>query len=72
MGPSESAHSALPIFAPVSRAIASSTLGLTELSAKIVLTPSRLIVATRLATSPADGCAAVVRAGITAPITRMS
>ena len=49
--------------------MASSTFGLTELSAKIVFTPVRLIVATSSETSPADGWAAVVSAGITVPTT---
>ena len=56
-GPSVSAHSGRPTRAPVSRAIASSTSGLTELSAKIAFTRSRRIVSTSAAVSPADGCA---------------
>ncbi len=43
-GPSVSAHSGRPTRAPDSRAIASSTSGLTELSGKIALTRSRRIV----------------------------
>ena len=70
-GPSESAHSAAPTRAPVWRAIACSTFGFTEDSAKIVRTPVRSIVAISFATSPADGCPAVLSAGMTAPATVM-
>ena len=66
-----SAHSALPTRAPDSRAIASSTSGLTELSAKTAFTRSRRIVSTSSEISPADGWATVERDGITAPTTRM-
>ena len=65
-----SAHSGRPTRAPASRAIAASTFGLTELSAKTALTRSRRIVAISSAVSPADGCATVERAGMTAPTTR--
>jgi hypothetical protein len=55
--------------APVSRAMASASFGLMEDSGKIALTSSRLIVATNLAKSPADGWAWVVCDGMTAPTT---
>ena len=50
-----SAHSGLPTVAPASRAIASSTFGLTELSAKIAFTPASRIVFASAAVSPAEG-----------------
>ncbi len=56
--------------APVSCAIASSTLALTERSAKIARTRSRRIVSTSFARSPADACACVESDGITVPTTR--
>ena len=68
-GPSVSAHSGAPTVAPVSRAIASSTFGSTELSANTALTPVARIVAIRSATSPADGWPSVDCEGITVPIT---
>ena len=58
-GPSESAHSGRPTFAPASRAIACSTFGLTELSANTAGTPLGAgSSSTSSAVSPADGCAA--------------
>jgi hypothetical protein len=55
--------------APVSAAIAASTFGWTELSAKIAFTPACRIVSISAAVSPADGCAAVESDGMTVPMT---
>jgi hypothetical protein len=55
--------------APVWRAMASATLGLTEAPGKIALTCSRRIVRVRASTSRADGWAWVVWDGITARAT---
>ena len=70
-GPSVSAHSAAPTFAPVSRAIAASTFGFTELSAKIAFTPAVRIVSISSAVSPAEGCPSVESDGMTVPMTSM-